>query len=73
MTAAIKASAAELCEGRLVLVHEGGYSEVYVLFCGHATISILADSTIEAPDPLRRLSPSASRVASLLSPRHICR
>jgi acetoin utilization deacetylase AcuC-like enzyme len=51
MTAAIKASAAELCDGRLVLVHEGGYSEVYVPFCGHATISTLADSTIEAPDP----------------------
>ena len=39
MTAAIKARAAELCDGRLVLVHEGGYSEVYVPFCGHATIS----------------------------------
>lgn len=51
MTAAIKASAVELCDGRLVLVHEGGYSEVYVPFCGHATISTLADSTIEAPDP----------------------
>jgi acetoin utilization deacetylase AcuC-like enzyme len=51
MTAAIKASAAELCDGRLVLVHEGGYSEVYVPFCGHATISTLAESTIEAPDP----------------------
>jgi acetoin utilization deacetylase AcuC-like enzyme len=51
MTAAMKASAAELCGGRLVLVHEGGYSEVYVPFCGHATISTLANSTIKAPDP----------------------
>ena len=51
LTAAIKASATELCDGRLVLVHEGGYSEVYVPFCGHATISTLANSTIEAPDP----------------------
>jgi acetoin utilization deacetylase AcuC-like enzyme len=51
MTAAIKASAEELCSGRLVLVHEGGYSEVYVPFCGHATISTLANSTIVAPDP----------------------
>ncbi len=47
----IKASAEELCSGRLVLVHEGGYSEVYVPFCGHATISTLANSTIVAPDP----------------------
>ena len=49
---ALTASAA-LCDGRLVLVHEGGYSEVYVPFCGHATIATLAGSTIEAPDPLK--------------------
>ncbi len=28
------ACAAELCGGRLVFAHEGGYSEVYVPFCG---------------------------------------
>ena len=44
--------AEKLCDGRLVLVHEGGYSEVYVPFCGHATIATLAGSTITAPDPM---------------------
>ena len=53
MTARLKTASAALCDGRLVLVHEGGYSEVYVPFCGHATIATLAGSTIEAPDPLK--------------------
>lgn len=52
MTAATKALADELCEGRLVLVHEGGYSEVYAPFCGHAVLQTLAGSTIAAADPL---------------------
>ncbi|MFD2740269.1 class II histone deacetylase [Sulfitobacter aestuarii] len=52
MTARIKTLAERLCGGRLVLVHEGGYSEAYVPFCGHATIATLAGSTITAPDPL---------------------
>ena len=51
MTSSIKAAAADLCDGRLVLVHEGGYSEVYVPFCGHATIKTLSGSKIDAPDP----------------------
>ncbi|TMM51093.1 class II histone deacetylase [Sulfitobacter sabulilitoris] len=52
MTLRIKAAAERLCDGRLVLVHEGGYSEVYVPFCGHATIEALSGSSITAPDPL---------------------
>ena len=52
MTARIRDAAAAHCDGRLVLVHEGGYSEVYVPFCGHATIATLAGSAIAAPDPL---------------------
>ena len=51
MTASIKRVAIELCAGRLVLVHEGGYSEVYVPFCGHATITTLSGSSIVATDP----------------------
>ncbi len=45
-------AAADLCDGRLVLVHEGGYSEAYVPFCGHAVLQQLSGSAIEAPDPL---------------------
>ncbi|MCF1707389.1 class II histone deacetylase [Tabrizicola sp. J26] len=52
MTRAVKRAAEELCNGRLVLVHEGGYSEVHVPFCGHAVIEELSGSTISAPDPL---------------------
>jgi hypothetical protein len=33
-------------------VHEGGYSEAYVPFCGHAVMTELAQSTIAAPDPM---------------------
>jgi acetoin utilization deacetylase AcuC-like enzyme len=46
-------AAGELCDGRLTLVHEGGYSEVHVPFCGHATIAALARSSIVAEDPLQ--------------------
>ncbi len=52
MTRQIMDAASTLCDGKLVLVHEGGYSEVYVPFCGHATIATLAGSHISAPDPL---------------------
>ncbi|MEP5732102.1 MAG: class II histone deacetylase [Sulfitobacter sp.] len=52
MTQKIKDTAEHLCEGRLVLVHEGGYSEAYVPFCGHATLTALSGSSIEAPDPM---------------------
>lgn len=46
MTQAIKDTANKLCDGKLVLAHEGGYSETYVPFCGHAVIATLAGSTI---------------------------
>ncbi|WP_050930460.1 class II histone deacetylase [Aestuariivita boseongensis] len=52
LTRQIMDAAEALCGGKLVLVHEGGYSEVYVPFCGHATIATLAGSEITAPDPL---------------------
>lgn len=51
MTLRIRALAENICGGRLVMVHEGGYSEIYVPFCGHATIEALSGSSITAPDP----------------------
>ena len=54
MTLRIKDLAARVCDGKLVLCHEGGYSEVYVPFCGHATLEALSGSAITAPDPMRR-------------------
>ena len=50
MTARIKQTATEVCDGKLVVVHEGGYSEVYVPFCGHAVMEELSGSKITAPD-----------------------
>jgi len=52
MTLRMKALAADLCGGRLVLVHEGGYSEAHVPFCGHATLEALSGSAIRVADPL---------------------
>ncbi|WP_126974528.1 class II histone deacetylase [Frigidibacter oleivorans] len=52
MTRMARAAAEELCGGRLVLVHEGGYSEAHVPFCGHAVLEELTGSAFRAPDPL---------------------
>ena len=51
MTRQMMHSAKTLCGGKLVLAHEGGYSEVYVPFCGHAVLEELSGSKITAPDP----------------------
>lgn len=52
LTARAMAAAGALCGGRLMMTHEGGYSEVHVPFCGHAVIATMAGSPIAAPDPL---------------------
>ncbi|GGL59786.1 class II histone deacetylase [Wenxinia marina] len=51
MTRAVKALADDVCGGRLILVHEGGYAETYVPFCGHAAIEALSATAIRVPDP----------------------
>lgn len=53
MTEMVQAAADDHCDGRLMMAHEGGYSEVYVPFCGHAVLQQMSGSSIEAPDPLR--------------------
>lgn len=52
MTAQMMAAADDLCGGKLLVVHEGGYSESYVPFCGHAVLEQMSGSKITAPDPL---------------------
>ncbi|HWV85823.1 MAG TPA: class II histone deacetylase [Capillimicrobium sp.] len=42
MTERLLAVAAETCDGRLAMIHEGGYSEAYVPFCGVAVVEALA-------------------------------
>ena len=39
------------CQGRLVAIHEGGYAEAYVPFCGHAIVEQLADEHMGVEDP----------------------
>lgn len=41
-----------LSGSRLVAAHEGGYSEVHVPFCGHATLEQMSGSNIRVEDPL---------------------
>jgi acetoin utilization deacetylase AcuC-like enzyme len=43
--------AADLCDGRLVIVHEGGYAEAYVPFCGHAILEALSGERTPVIDP----------------------
>ena len=52
MTARLMQAADALCAGRLVLVHEGGYSEVMVPFCGHAIMETLSGQQTAVVDPL---------------------
>jgi acetoin utilization deacetylase AcuC-like enzyme len=51
MTARMAATAASLCQSRLVLCHEGGYSSSYVPYCGLAAIESLAGVRTDVIDP----------------------
>jgi len=50
MTERTIALADELCGGRLLVCHEGGYSEAYVPVCGLATIDALRGETTDFVD-----------------------
>jgi acetoin utilization deacetylase AcuC-like enzyme len=52
MMAQLKAAAKDLCGGRIVVVHEGGYSEAYVPFCANAAIAELAGLVSPVEDPI---------------------
>ncbi|WP_425640742.1 class II histone deacetylase [Marinomonas gallaica] len=52
MTTMVKSVAESVCDGRLVLAHEGGYSEAYVPFCGQAVMEALSDVDTDVKDPL---------------------
>ena len=57
MTRQVKTLAEALCGGRLMMAHEGGYSEVYVPFCGHHVLQEMSGSSITAPDPFGEVFP----------------
>ncbi len=52
MAGQIKSLARELCQGRLLCVHEGGYSEVLVPFCGLAIVEELSGLKTDVIDPM---------------------
>jgi len=51
MAKTIKKLAEKVCDGRLVCLHEGGYSEEYVPFCTHAIIEELSGVETDVEDP----------------------
>ena len=55
MTDMIMSAAGDLCGSRLVLVHEGGYAEAVVPFCGVAVMEKLSGIKTEVEDPFRTL------------------
>ncbi|WP_106745853.1 class II histone deacetylase [Yoonia maritima] len=57
MTKQVMALADDICDSKLLMVHEGGYSETYVPFCGHAVLQTLSNSNITAPDPFAEVFP----------------
>ncbi|MET5115649.1 class II histone deacetylase, partial [Burkholderia pseudomallei] len=56
MSHALKQAAQRHCGGRLVSVPEGGYSEAYVPFCGHAIVEALAGMRTDVADPMLELA-----------------
>ena len=44
---------ADVTNNRFVVVHEGGYSEMYVPFCGHAVLEQMSGTSILAGDPIQ--------------------
>ena len=52
MTELAMAAAERHCGGRLAIVHEGGYAEAYVPFCGHAVMEALSGIRTAVEDPL---------------------
>ena len=54
LTRIMRGLAAELCDNRLLLSHEGGYSAAYVPFCGLAVMEELSGTNTEVVDPFSK-------------------
>jgi acetoin utilization deacetylase AcuC-like enzyme len=55
MTRLVMEAAEGLCDGRLVAVHEGGYAESTVPFCGLAVVETLSGVRTAVEDPFEEL------------------
>ncbi|NNF91776.1 MAG: class II histone deacetylase, partial [Boseongicola sp.] len=51
MTRAVMTLADDICGGRVVMAHEGGYSEMHVPFLGHAVLEEMSGGRAAAADP----------------------
>jgi acetoin utilization deacetylase AcuC-like enzyme len=51
MTRMLMKAADELCGGRIVMTHEGGYSQMYVPYCGLAVLEEMAGVKTHVADP----------------------
>ena len=51
MTDMLVAAAGDLCGGRLVMTHEGGYSAPYVPYCGLAVVEAMSGKATGLEDP----------------------
>jgi acetoin utilization deacetylase AcuC-like enzyme len=52
MTSALMGVAAEFCDGRLVMLQEGGYSELYAPYCVLGIVESLTGVRTRLPEPL---------------------
>lgn len=55
ITEQLKQAAHEICDGRLVMSHEGGYSPVYTPFCGLAVLEALSGHNTGVGDPFSHI------------------
>ncbi len=60
MTERLMDAAGRLCQGRLLLCHEGGYSPAYAPWCGLAVMETLAELP-PTPDPYAHLALSGGQ------------
>jgi len=51
LTRQMKAAASDICSGRMLMTHEGGYAAAYVPFLGLAVLEELTGITTETTDP----------------------
>ncbi|MGB7241642.1 MAG: class II histone deacetylase [Sulfitobacter sp.] len=56
LTETIMHAADELCNGKLVCAHEGGYAEAVVPFCAHEVVRTLAGVESDVVDPFREVA-----------------
>jgi len=64
MTEQLLAVAENLCKGRLVICHEGGYSAGYVPFCGTAIIEALSGKLSGIVDPFAKYESKWQQIQS---------